>query len=334
MRVSTLQAYRQATDSMMRTLSDLFKLNDKVASGLRINKPSDDPTGMARALDYKVELSAGEQYLKNIREAESAIGFTENTLSSVSSALARTTELAIQGANGTIDDTSRSAIAAETAQLRDQLLSLANSRLGNRYVFSGFRTDTASFDATFAYRGDAGSVNAMIAKDTLLSQNVSGQTAFGYAPASEEVVGLDGGEIAHYVPGAGTTVTVEIRASDDTTVLDSFSFDNAMQAADLLTGALESGDTRRITALIKPLQDMASHVSDVRADLGARLNRLEDQGNRIEETNLSTKDSLSTVEDADIVAAASDIARTNVALEALQASSAKILQQSLLDFLN
>ncbi|MBE0569718.1 MAG: flagellar hook-associated protein FlgL [Deltaproteobacteria bacterium] len=334
MRVSTLQSYRQATDSMMRTLADLFGINAKIASGKRINKPSDDATGIARALDYKVDISTGEQYLKNIREAETSIGFAENTLSSVSSALTRATELAIQGANGTIDASSRSAIAAETGQLRDQLLSLANSKLGNRYVFSGFRTDTASFDASFAYRGDSGSVNAMIARDTLLSQNVGGQTAFGYAPASEEVVALDGGEIAHYIPGAGTTVTVEIRASDDTTVLDSFSFDNAMQIADRLTVALESNDTRRITALIKPLQDMASRVSDVRADLGARLNRLEDQGDRIEETNLSTKASLSSVEDADIVTAASDIARTNIALQALQASSAKILQRSLLDFLD
>ena len=333
MRVSTLQVYRQATDSMMRTLGDLFRLNEQISSGKRINKPSDDATGIARALGYKVEISAGEQYIKNIGDAETAISFTENTLSSVSSALARASELAVQGANGTLDASSRSALAAETGQLRDQLLSLANSQLGNRYVFSGFRTDTASFDTSFAYQGDAGAVNVMIGKDTLLAQNVSGQAAFGYTPASEEVVTLDGGEIAHYIPGAGTTVTVEIRASDDTTVLDSFSYDNAMQIADRLTAALEANDTRRVTALIKPLSDMASHVTDVRAVLGARLNRLEDQADRIEDAKLSTQASLSSVEDADILTAASDIAKADVALKALQATSAKILQQSLLDFL-
>lgn len=333
MRVSTSQVYRQVTDSLMRNLAEIMRLNTQVSSGRKINKPSDDAAGTARALDYKVAIDAGEQYGKNVSDAYNAIGFADNTLGSVSSALVRAKELALQGANGTQSAASRAAIAQEVGQLRDQLLSLANSRFGNGYVFSGFRTDVAAFDASFAYQGDSGAINVMVDRSVMIPRNVTGSEAFGYAPPGEAVVQLDGGHIAHYIPGAGTTVNVEIRAADDTTVIDSFRFDNAMQMTDHLSQALESNDTTRISALLKPLDDALGHVSDVRADLGARLNRLDDQGKRLEDTKLAAQTALSGVEDADIASTVSGIAKANTALQALQASSAKILSQSLLDFL-
>ena len=143
MRVSTSQIYRQTTDSLMRNLSDVVRLHEQVSSGKKINKPSDDAAGASRALDYKVAIDAGEQYGKNVADASNAIGFAENALDSASSALVRLKELALQAANGTQDAASRAAISKEAAQLRDQLLSIANSRIGNEYVFSGFKTDVA-----------------------------------------------------------------------------------------------------------------------------------------------------------------------------------------------
>jgi flagellar hook-associated protein 3 FlgL len=317
----------------MRNLAEIIRLNTQASSGKKINKPSDDAAGTARALAYKVAIDAGEQYAKNIGDASNAIGFAENTLGSVSSALVRAKELAVLAANGTQSAGSRAAISKEVGQLRDQLLALSNSRFGNGYVFSGFKTDVAAFDASFVYQGDAGTINVMVDRSVMIPRNVTGSEAFGYAPAAEAVVQLDAGRRAHYIPGAGTTVTVEIRAADDTTVLDSFQFDNAMQLTDLLSQALASNDTTRIAALMKPLDDAMGHVSDVRADLGARLNRLDDQGVRLEDTKLATQTALSGVEDADIVSTVSDIAKANTALQALQASSAKLLSQSLLDFL-
>jgi len=333
MRVSTSQVYRHVTDSLMRNLAELMRLNTQVSSGRKINKPSDDAAGTSRAMGYKVSIDAGEQYGKNVADASNAIGFAENTLGSVSSALVRAKEIALMGANGAQNAASRAAISKEAAQLRDHIRSLANSRFGNGYVFSGFKTDVAAFDASFVYQGDAGMINVMVDRGTMISRNITGAEAFGYAPAAATVVQLDGGHIAHYVPGAGTTVNVEIRAADDTTVLDSFHFDNAMQMTDLLSQALESNDTTRISALLKPLDDAMGHVNDVRADLGARLNRLDDQGKRLEDTKFATQTALSGVEDADITSAVSGIAKANTALQALQASSAKILSQSLLDFL-
>ncbi|MGZ8460872.1 MAG: flagellar hook-associated protein FlgL, partial [Candidatus Deferrimicrobiaceae bacterium] len=174
MRVSTSQVYRHTTDSLMRNLAEIMRLNGQASSGKRINKPSDDATGAGRAVDYKVAIAVGDQYVKNIGDASNAIGFAENTLGSVSSALVRAKELALQGANGTMDAASRAAISKEVSQLRDQLLSLSNSRNRNEYVFSGFKTDVAAFDASFVYQGDAGAINVMVDRGTMISRNVAG----------------------------------------------------------------------------------------------------------------------------------------------------------------
>jgi flagellar hook-associated protein 3 FlgL len=334
MRVSSLQVFQQATDSLMRSLSELVRLNEQVSSGKRINKPSDDPGGAGRALDYQVVIDVDAQYRKNVGDASNFIGFTDNTLSSVSSALTRAKELAVQGANGAQSADSRAAIAQEVSQLRNQLLSLANSQFENRYVFSGFRTDAPAFDATsLSYQGDSGTINAAVDKNATIPTNVTGPGAFGCAPAAEEVVPLDDGRRIHYIPAGGTTVNVEIRAADDTTVLDSFSFDNMMKMTDLLSQALAGNDTGRISALLKPLDDAAGRVNDVRADLGARLNRLDDQGSRLDNATYSAQTALSGVQDADIASTVSGIAKASTALQALQQSAAKILSQSLLDFL-
>ncbi len=333
MRIATSQIYRQATDSMMRSLTDIYRLNEQISSGQRINKPSDDVIGISRAMDYEVEIAAQEQYLDNIKGTTSALSYTDTVMNSVNNALTQLSELAVQAASGSTSDASREALAAEASQIRKQIQSLANSQFGGCYIFSGFKTDTAAFDSSYTYQGDSGSINIAVGSGTLIAQNVSGEAAFGYTLDAEEVIEIETGKYAHYT-SSGTTVTVEIRDSDDTTVLDTFTYDNAMEMAGVLCTAMEDNDTRRVRALISSITDMAEQVNNVRADIGARLNRLDDQTNRLEEANLQTETVLSSVKDLDLVSAASDLARAETALMAIQAATAKIISRSLLDFLD
>lgn len=318
---------------MRRNLAEIIRLNERVSSGRRINRPSDDPAGMGRAMDYRVAIDAGEQYLRNIDRAAGFLSYTESALSSASDALVRGKEIALQGANGTQSADSRSAMAKEVRQLEEHLAAIANGRFGNRYVFSGFMDDRAAFDAGHIYRGDGGAVNIPIDRGALLSINVTGSEAFGTTLPAEETAVISGGRIVHYIPSGGG-VAVEIRASDDTTVLDSFRFDNVMQMTGLLAGALEGNDTARIGALVKPFDEAMGHVNDVRADIGGRLGRLEDQKNRISDASFVAREALSRTEDADIAETAAGIARADATLQALRASSARLLSQSLLDFLD
>ncbi|MCL1925793.1 MAG: flagellar hook-associated protein FlgL [Syntrophorhabdaceae bacterium] len=335
MRVSTPQIYRQTSDALMQSIANLYKLNEQIGSGKRINRPSDDVTGAARALDYKVFMENGKQYLSSISSTANALSYFDSTFDSVDTALSRLKELSIVAANGATSDTSRYAVSVEAGEIRDHILTLANTKVGGTYIFSGFKTDTRAYDNSFAYQGDAGLVKVGIGGGMLVTQNVTGPEAFTYTLDAEKSVDMGSGLYAYYIPdpGGGPVTTVEIRASDRTTVLDTFSYGNAMEIADLMTKAMEDNNIPRISALIGSIDDMADHVYRVRAEVGARMNVLDSQDARIRELNYTTEVNLSSVQDADIVSTASDFVKANSVLSAVQLSTVRILSQSLLDFL-
>jgi len=334
MRITSFMIFNQLTRSLQRNMEKMSGLYNQLSSGKKMDKPSDDVIGTMRAMDYKLSINGNGQYRRNADEAVAHLDFTEKVTGSVSNALTRIKELALQGVNGTLNAEDRAAIAKEVAQLRDHLLNLSNSKLRDRYVFSGFRTDIESFNpVTFDYQGDTGIINVLIDREAVMPINVLGTNLFSYALAAEDVLRLEDGKYIHYIPGAGTTINVEIRDTDNTTVLDSFSFSNFIQMTDILSSALGNNNLLRIKALLRPLDNSLEQVINVQADVGARLNRLDDQMNRLDDSTYNLKALLSNTEDVDIAETTSDISKTETALQALRQSSAQILSQSLLDFI-
>lgn len=291
MRVTPFIIFNRLTGSFQKNLKDLLDIHNKLSTGKKFDKPSDDVIGISKAMDYRLSINANEQYRKNIDEATSYLSFTEGIMESVTETLTRAKELAVRGATGTESAESRASIAKEVANLKDQLLSLANSKLRDRYVFSGFKTNTSAFNAAGTYQGDTGIMNVMIDKGATIALNVPGSTAFSY--------------------GGGTFFNV----------------------LDNLRTALENNDVAGIQASLTPLDGSIDQVLNVRADLGARLNYLDGQSNRLEDSNFALKGILSNVEDTDIAEALGELSKTEAALQSLRDSSARIISQSLLDFL-
>lgn len=178
MRVTQFMIYNQTMKSLQRNLAEMSVIHNRLSSGKKIDKPSDDIISAVRAMDYRLSINSNDQYRRNINEAVSNLSFIEDVMFSVSEALIRLKELAIQGADGALNRENRASIAKETARLTDHLLSLSNSKFRDRYVFSGFRTDIPSFGTDFSYHGDSGVMNVMIDRDVTISVNIPGSTAF------------------------------------------------------------------------------------------------------------------------------------------------------------
>jgi flagellar hook-associated protein 3 FlgL len=150
---------QQSVGSMMDRQSDLSDLNIQLSTGKRINQPSDDPVGAARALDLTHVTADTAQYQRNITSANARLGLEDQTLSNVTNVLGRVRTLLLQAANGTQTDETRGDIAAEMVQLRQQLLGQANSKDGQgEYIFAGNRTGTEPFASQngVTYVGDDG----------------------------------------------------------------------------------------------------------------------------------------------------------------------------------
>lgn len=295
MRITSLTIFNQLTKSLNDNLRNMSRLSNMLASGKKINNPSDDVSGMTKAMDYKVSISEIEQYKRNIDEANAHLSFADTNMSSVTNALTRARELAVQASTGSLSNVDRAAIAKEIAELRDEVNSLANTKFRNRYTFSGFKTDTQSFDAGFNYQGDSGEVNVLIDRNATIAINIPGDAVFGSG--------------ANSIMGALNSLY------------------NALMDSDPLVA--QAGAQTAIT----DIDNAIDQIANVRADIGARLNHLDNSRSNLEGRDTTLKTFLSEIEDTDIAETVSEISKTELALQSLRQSGAKILSQSLLDFL-
>jgi len=341
MRISSFIIYDRITRGFQENLSRLFDSHEKLATGKRINRPSDDIIGMSRVMDYKLEISKNDQFLRNMDDATAFLEFADTIMDSVSESLIRLKELALTGVNGDENPESRQAIAKEVSEIKKALLSYSNSKLGDRYIFSGYKTDLPAFNSSFIYQGDNGKIKTSVNQTAQTIENISGTEGFAYTLSSAETIALNDGRYIHYIPDGNTQITVRITNSanpldgydqNDPATYE-FRYSNFMEMAQVLEDALNGNNVDRIQAILKSLDDSLEQVSNVRAELGARLNTLFAERENNEDTTLSLRSVLSQREDADILEVTSELSKAEVALQALRNTGAKILSQSLFDFL-
>lgn len=159
MRVTNKLMADTVTGNLFKNIDQFLKTQNILSSGKRINKPSDDPIGMGKVLDYRKTICAIDQYDRNIAHGESWLDLTDSTLNAVGDSLIRAKELALSQANATANADTMKAVAEEVKNIYDHLLQLANTKLGNSYIFAGHKTDTPPFsrddDYIASYNGEA-----------------------------------------------------------------------------------------------------------------------------------------------------------------------------------
>jgi len=161
MRISTQTFYDQGQSAMSSQQLNLFRIQQKVATGRNILTPSDDPVGAARALNVSQALSEGSQYAASRSQATTMLSREDDTLESVALVLQNVKSLVVQAGNGTLSDADRASLATTIQGQLDQLVALANTDDGNgQYLFAGFKSGSVPFAAQagggYQYMGDQG----------------------------------------------------------------------------------------------------------------------------------------------------------------------------------
>lgn len=136
---------RIAVDIVQRQ-QELAKVQEQIATGNRINRPSDEPAYSARILGIRETTSQLDQFNRNASGAEAQLVLEETALSGVSDSLNRIRELALSANSGAVDDYTRAAVNSEVKLRLDELYSFGNARdsYGN-YLFGGSNTETPPF---------------------------------------------------------------------------------------------------------------------------------------------------------------------------------------------
>lgn len=295
---------QRITPSMMSStlLADLQNITDALAqsqaqlsSGKRILEPSDDPFGTSRALSYRADLSANQQYQANATDGSSWLDAADSALGDISSLVQRARDLVVQGANSTNGASGNQAIAAEIDQLIEAVKEAGNTAYAGQYIFAGTKTGTQPYStANDAYAGNTGVVSREIGPGVQVQVNVDGASVIG-----------DGST-------AGTLLNTLRQVSAD------------LKANNI--SALGSTDLKAIDAAV-------DNVNTVRATVGARADRLQTALSRLQQLQESSTKLLSDTEDADMAQTITTFSQQQAVYQAALKAGANIIQPSLMDFL-
>lgn len=273
----------------------ILRLQEQLATGQRVNTPSDDPLAARRGINVRSEIERNEQFLTNISVVSPFMRATETaTLSSVD-LVQRLNELTLQ-ANNNIGVAQRENLATEINEVLEGVLVESNTINNGRYVFAGTRTNTVPFEAqrnadneitAVSYEGNSRRFQVEISAGTFVNVNEPGAEVF---QGADDIFDL----------------AIAIR-------------DGARSGADL-TGELDR------------LNQIRGQFLESVARLGATQGRVERVASNLDEVNLQLTEVFSNNIDADFADVTLNL---NVQLSALQAAlnaGARVIQPSLLDF--
>jgi len=297
MRVGTSSLYSGIRQRIQQLASDLKDLNEKVASGKKLNRPSDDPFAMVESMKLKSTMVQFDQYGRNMKTASSWMSLGETVLSQCLDLVGRARELTVQMASDTQSADTRAAAASEAGHLLDQAISLGNTQLAGRYIFSGYKTSTAPFSKTTTagietaqYNGDTHDFQVQIGKDETISAGKNGQTV----------------------------------------LMDSSLFETLGN----LKKALEGNDPANIQAQLGNLTTAENYLNNQIADAGGRQNRLQVKQTVMDRLNGDLQERLSIAEDADLPGVIMDLKSREIAYQAAMAAAARVHDLTLLNYMN
>src|SRR5437762_3416266 len=127
----------QTLQGLQDNLNRLQDVQHKLSTGKQFSRPSEDPGSAVAALSYRADVRRMDQYSRNAQDGLAWLGSADSTLTSMLPQVQRVKELVLQGADATVSNDERNAIAAEVDTIRDSLLGLANTTHLNRPIFAG-----------------------------------------------------------------------------------------------------------------------------------------------------------------------------------------------------
>lgn len=304
--ISTTLKFDQAVSRLGTTQDRIAKTQLQMTEGKQVLKPSDAPEKSAQITRLKSAIDRQNSYIDTIKQVRDKLSQQETALDGATEVMTRLKELTVQAANGTYGASDRKAIGIEVKELRDQLLSLANTQdVNGNYIFSGTRAGTVAFsagtDGRVVYGGDQTVTVAGIADQSTVDSSRPGNRPF------DKLVRTD---------DAGKPYAVGF-----------------FEAVDDLIAGLDTNDISAIQRAVGETSTMQQGLSDSLAAVGAAGNKLDNQQAIADENLLRMKSLLSDVEDVDLTEAITQMQKDMLSLQAGQTAFAKMAELNLFNYI-
>ncbi len=291
-RVTQSMLSQRSLDSLQLGLGRLAKAQEQLSTGRILNRPSDSPSDTTAAMRLRTALTQNTQFARNADDAAGRLSLVDSTLQGMANQVRKARELALQGANtGAMSNAARDALATEIEQLRESLLSDANTKYLDRPVFGGITAGSDAYGPLGTFIGVPGEINRKVGTDVTVRVDVIGTDVFG--PNGDAV------------------------------------FDHLTELAD----AVRVGDETAMRTGIDVLQVHMDRIGSVQATVGARQAQVERSLAAADDAKIDLNSRLTQLENTDVAKASVDLALQEMAYQAALASTARVIQPTLLNFL-
>lgn len=296
------------TDSLTPKLRDLAQAQEKLSTGRRVNRASEDASAFQKARQLEILEQRYEQYQRTISEARSWLDHTQENLDLVSDVFTEVYEQGVRATNSTLTESERLEVANSLENLLENIVELLNSKAGEEYLYSGTRTTVKPFAidpadptgdaADVVYYGNGDAVARQIGPDASLNVNIDGN----------RVINVD-----HDADGAPDYTATE-------------SIQN-------LIDALRANDIDAMKTGIDRVETARDHFINLGAEVGSVANRLDLSESQLAEATLAVVRQRSEEEEIDLAEALLEFQRAQTNLQTSLQLTGSLLQNTLLNFI-
>lgn len=310
MRVTEGSNLNSIKEDLVKSRDKLQGLQQEARTQKKIQSPADDPGAAVQLLQVKTRQANTQQFKANASLAGAYLSQTDQALSDLIEVVLHAKELAITASNPINDsETVRDTRGRQAGHLIGEAVGVGNRKIGDRYLFGGSRPTSPPIDLDSGFVGDPGEEMIEVGNNVFIAMNVSGLKVF-------EGVGVGVGQ--GQGEGEGSS------SSSSPSLLN--------ELADLRTN-LSKDEPEGFQDSMEHLDRIYDRLLLLRGQVGARIQALEMTQQAMDHQESEDSRLSSGIEDADMIKVMSDLGKQELVYQSSLASSKKLFEPTLLDFL-
>ncbi len=346
-RITNNITVRNYLKGMRSNLSNLSGSNQKLTTQRSFNRASENVTGAARALRVRKLLIDNDRNIANADTLASRLDTADSNLRSLSDIYERMNDLVLHGMNDTMSNQDRQILAAEVNNLRDQALSIANSKYGDQYLFcsagnaDGSMPFTVGNDGQLYYNGNSAPIDQLVTDS-------NGKAAIDNGDGTTTEVGYNGTNyldigLGLSVSGSGASFQLDTRTAVQSSLsgLDIFGYGvdqngvskNFFSLFGNIAEHLSSGDTTLLGQELSALSASHDSLLIAIADIGNNVSFVENISTQLESDRVSLQKLQNSVESVDLAEEIMHNKEFEMAWTVTLQLGSKILPKTIFDFL-
>ncbi len=299
MKISTKTLYDNIIKNLSRASTDMIKANEVVSTGKKINRASDDPMAFMSVLDIRSSMANIDQLERNISAGRLWITVGESSLNQIDEFLYQAKAVCVDIKDGEKTEFARTKAADAVDEYLKQILSFANAKVGDSYIFAGTKTDTKpfSFDENdpelVNYNGNANPFSVKVGVDTDVAVGRNGEEIFG----------------------------------------ENWDDDNIFKTLIDVKSHIVANDTDEIIMSIEKIESHLKTVRSVISDATVKIAQFTIKEKIIKDLDLAYDNKRSLLEDADINEAVVNLKIKELAYQSALSASASVMDLSIMNYL-